>query len=43
MSKPFDATTKYLVESNPRDWLALVGVQATVVEVIVADLSTVTA
>jgi predicted transposase YdaD len=43
MSKPFDASTKYLVESNPRDWLALAGVQATAVEVIDADLSTVTA
>ncbi len=43
MSKPFDAATKYLVESMPADWLALAGVTGVEVEVIDAELSTVTA
>jgi predicted transposase YdaD len=44
MPKPFDATLKDLVETYPRDWLAQLGLDASLpVEVIDADLSTVTA
>lgn len=43
MSKPFDAATKYLVETMPADWLALAGVTGVKAEVIDAELSTVTA
>ncbi len=43
MSKPFDATTKHLVETQPGDWLEYVGLTAASVDVIDADLSTVTA
>jgi predicted transposase YdaD len=44
MPKPFDATLKDLVETYPRDWLAQLGLPASLpVEVIDADLSTVTA
>jgi predicted transposase YdaD len=43
MAKPFDATLKDLVESYPRDWLALLdGSAASPVTVIDADLSTIT-
>lgn len=46
MSKPFDATTKYLMETHPRDLLDYIGLSAIEdyeVEAIDADLSTVTA
>jgi predicted transposase YdaD len=43
MSKPFDATPKGLVEMRPADWPALLGVPARTVEVVDADVSTVTA
>jgi predicted transposase YdaD len=40
-NKPFDPTLKDLVETMPADWLALVGVPPTPVEVIDADIATV--
>ena len=43
MSKPFDATPKGLVEIRPTDWPAFLGVAARAVEVVDADVSTVTA
>src|SRR5947199_4785337 len=43
MSKPFDATPKGLLEIGPADWPAFVGVSARAVEVMDADVSTVTA
>ena len=46
VSKPFDATTKYLLEAHPRDLLEYIGLPAAddyEVEAIDADLSTVTA
>lgn len=43
MPKPFDATTKSLIELRPADWLAYLGLPDAAVEVIDADLSTVTA
>jgi predicted transposase YdaD len=43
MSKPFDATPKWLVELRPADWPAFLGVAARAVEVLDADVSTVTA
>jgi predicted transposase YdaD len=43
MSKPFDATPKALLELRPADWPAFLGVPARVVEVVDADVSTVTA
>lgn len=43
MSKPFDATPKGLVEIRPLDWPAFLGVVARAVEVVDADVSTVTA
>jgi predicted transposase YdaD len=43
MSKPFDATPKWLVEIRPTDWPAFLGVAARTVEVVDADVSTVTA
>ena len=43
MSKPFDATTKHLVESRPGDWLEYAGLTRADVDVIDADLATVTA
>ena len=42
MAKSFDATTKQIVEVNPQDWLALLGFPRLPVEVIDADLATVT-
>jgi predicted transposase YdaD len=42
MAKPFDATTKKLVETRPADWLALLGITGTPVAVMDADLATVT-
>ena len=43
MSKPFDATPRGLVEIRTTDWPAFVGVVARAVEVVDADVSTVTA
>jgi len=43
VSKPYDATTKSLIEVAPEDWLELIGWKRRgPVEVINADLSTVT-
>jgi predicted transposase YdaD len=42
MAKPFDATTKALVESYPADWLRWLGWPAGQAELIDADLATVT-
>ena len=43
MSKPFDASLKDLLEVGPADWPPLVHVKARSVEIIDADISTVTA
>jgi predicted transposase YdaD len=43
MPKVFDATLKALLEMSPRDWPALAGHPARTVELIDADVSTVTA
>jgi predicted transposase YdaD len=44
MAKPFDATTKDLLETDPGAWMAYLGLQPRgAVEVIDSDLSTVTA
>ena len=43
MAKPFDATTKHLIEARPKDWLDYLGLPAQTVRVIDADVSTVTA
>ena len=43
MPKPFDATTKHLIEMRPSDWLAYVGVAETSARLIDADLATITA
>src|SRR6266404_1260129 len=43
MPQPYDVTTKVLVESHPQDWLAYLGLPYQAVEVIDADVSTVTA
>jgi len=44
MAKPFDATTKYLVEASPAAWLRYLGLAAAArAEVISAELSTITA
>jgi len=43
MPQPFDASTKSLIEAQPADWLAYLGLPAAAVELIPADLSTVTA
>jgi predicted transposase YdaD len=43
VSKPFDATPKGLIEMRPADWPAFLGVHARAVEVVDADVSTVTA
>lgn len=42
MSKPFDATIKHLIEHYPADWLAQIGLPSHSVQVIDADLSTIT-
>lgn len=42
MSKPFDATTRDLLEFQPADWLRYAGLEATEVEVLNSDLSTIT-
>ncbi len=41
MSKPYDAVTKRLIESRPQDFVAFLGLPPGPVEVIDADLSTV--
>jgi predicted transposase YdaD len=43
MPQPFDASTKYLIETQPADWLEYLGLPRAAVDVIPADLSTVTA
>ena len=44
MAKPYDSTTKYLIEQFPRDWLTLAGLDpAGPVDAIDANLSTITA
>ncbi len=44
MAKPYDSTTKYLIEKFPADWLALAGLDVQgPVELIDANLSTITA
>ena len=43
MSKPYDATMKYLIERHPDAWPAFLGLPAAEVQVVEADLSTVTA
>ncbi len=44
MTGPYDATTKYLVETYPDDWISFLGLTTSgTVSVIDADLSTVTA
>src|SRR5689334_13686564 len=40
--KPFDVTTKQLVEADPQAWLEYVGLPLEEVEIIDADLSTIT-
>jgi predicted transposase YdaD len=42
VSKPFDATLKGLLEASPSDWPVLAGLPRAAVEVIDADISTVT-
>src|SRR5262245_29137531 len=41
MSKPFDATIKGLIEARPPDWLALAGFAGARVELVDADIATV--
>jgi predicted transposase YdaD len=43
MSTPYDATFKHLLDHYPKDWLRLAGMDAGTVEVVDADLSTITA
>ena len=43
MAKPFDATTKQLLEERPGDWLAYLGLPGTRAEAIDTDLATLTA
>jgi hypothetical protein len=43
LSKPFDATTKRLVELGPMDWVSFLGLPGTDATLLSADLSTVTA
>jgi predicted transposase YdaD len=43
MPKPFDASTKHLLETRSADWLEYLGLPRAPVEVTDADLSTVTA
>ena len=42
MSKPYDATSKFMTEMRPEDWLTFLGLPVFPVEIIDADLSTVT-
>ena len=41
MSKPYDATTKFLLESHPLDWLRFAGLPSGKVTVVDADVSTI--
>jgi predicted transposase YdaD len=43
MSKPFDATLKWLLEMHPADWPTFLGVPVRSAEVVDADVSTVSA
>jgi predicted transposase YdaD len=43
MPKPYDATLKYLVERHPEAWPAFLGLPTAEVQVVEAELSTVTA
>lgn len=43
MPQPFDASTKYLIEAQPADWLEFLDLPRADVDLIPADLSTVTA
>src|SRR5215831_3643090 len=43
MSKPYDAIPKALLDIHPADWPAFLGVSARKVEIVDADVSTVTA
>ena len=44
MTKPYDSTTKFLVQEFPADWLALAGLAADgPIELIETNLSTITA
>jgi predicted transposase YdaD len=43
VSKPFDASPKALLQYGPADWPAFIGVQARSVDIVDADISTVTA
>jgi hypothetical protein len=42
MAKPFDATTKTLVENYPQDWIACLNLPMGAVSVTDADLATIT-
>ena len=41
--KPFDATTKQLIQAHPEDWLQLLGLPARKITVVDADVATVSA
>ncbi len=43
MATPFDSATKHLVEAYPQDWLALAGIRCGRIDVVDADVSSVTA
>jgi predicted transposase YdaD len=48
MAKPFDASTRFLIERHPEDWLRLLGIPASELEALDSealdtDVSTVTA
>jgi hypothetical protein len=43
MSKPFDATSKFLIETRPEDWVAFLHLPLGPVELKETDMSTVTA
>ncbi|WP_395146554.1 hypothetical protein [Armatimonas sp.] len=43
MAKPFDATTKFLVETHSADWVRLLGLPYAEAKLLDTDLSTVTA
>src|SRR5262245_6757625 len=43
MAKPFDATLKSLIEAGPADWVALAGFPGQRVDLVDADISTVSA
>lgn len=43
MAKPFDATTKFLVETHPADWVRLLKLPYAEAKLLDTDLSTVTA